>query len=239
MPEKSFIAVPNPRPQSAPHFMSSALAQINDSVWFRLPRRAGSISLTLSGVLTDGIYLSAWPLVGALILPLVFGIGLYLGWNQSGDVYIYSLVTMVFLVLVSQHGAAIGLWLWLGYALGDLFYATQTIEKLTWLMLASRALADALLTILLIVVPLATHALTRSSVRGLISYFEAVITPTNSSKTASAWNSRPRIVNTRSARLLSSVLLQSLMAFVFVYLWAQAVGLLLQPFYLWQNIGPR
>jgi hypothetical protein len=196
-----------------------AVTDLNDWTWLRLPVRVGRWSLPLCGVLLDGFYLSAWPLVGAFVLPIVFWIGLRLGWEQAAGavLYIYSFAAMVVLVLISQHSAAVGFALWLGYALGDLVYFLPAIK---WAVFQARALADLVLGLLLVITPLVTRALTRSGVRALVSSVPALAAAS------------------RDERFALTVCIQAFGEFWFVYLWMQAAGLLLQPFYVWQGAGP-
>ena len=60
-----------------------ALTQMNDWFWIRLPTSVARRSVGLSGILLDGFYVSAWPIAGVLILPVVFWLGLHLGDAQK------------------------------------------------------------------------------------------------------------------------------------------------------------
>jgi hypothetical protein len=197
------------------------LAKLNDWTWLHLPARVGAWSVGWSGVLLDGLYVSAWPLVGAAILPLVLWLGLYMGSAQAvgGVLYIYSFAAMTVLVLVSQHGAVIGLTLWLGFVAGDLLSA---LPAATWTtgFFAARLLADLVLGSLLVAVPLVARALSRSSIAMLSPFLESA-------------GAQPR-----GQRVALGASCHALMEFALVYLWVQAAGLLLQPFYVWQGAGP-
>ncbi len=138
-----------------------ALTQMNDWFWIRLPTSVARRSVGLSGILLDGFYVSAWPIAGVLILPVVFWLGLHLGHTQaeSATLYIYSATTMMLLVLVSQLGASIGFALWLGYIAGDLLYS---VSRTPWTLsfFGSRFLAATVLGLLLVTIPLVARALT-------------------------------------------------------------------------------
>lgn len=220
--------------------MTRVVAQINDWTWLRLPLRVGRWT-ALFGTLLDGMYVSAWPFVGALVLPIVFWLGFRMGWGQgaSGVLYIYSLAAMVVLVLVSQHSAAIGLALWSGYVVGDLFYSTPaTLSAWTLGAFASHALADLVLALLLIVIPAVARALTRSGVTGLLAIADAAAGRTGGVLPERSARPSGEAVMTRDARFALTAGVHALTEFGLVYLWAQAAGLLLQPFYVWQGIAP-
>jgi|GEM_PF-6216543 len=223
-----------------PVSVTSVAARINEWTWLSLPVRISRRSVSLAGALLDGMYLSAWPLVGAFVLPIVFWLGLRLGWGQAvaGTLYIYSLGTMAVLVLVSQHSAATGFALWCGYALSDLFYVTPALPawassaKSFMPALASRALADMVLGILLVLIPVVARVLTRSGTAHVIA---AVVRARASNPAARAPGGS---LMSRDERLGLAVGMHAAMEFLLVYLWAQAAALLLQPFYVWQGAGP-
>jgi hypothetical protein len=89
--------------------------------WADLPLRARRLSAALFGPLSDGAYLTGWPAVAACAPPLAFVLGLVLGSRrpESWVVPTSSIAMMAILVTVGGFGAALGLWLSLGYVLGD------------------------------------------------------------------------------------------------------------------------
>src|SRR5262245_41799418 len=91
--------------------------------WLRVPMAARRISLSLSAVLTDGLYLTAWPQVGAIAPPLSLLIGFLLGWLRftPGNTFTFSIYMMALMLVVSSLGAGLGAWLWTGYVIGDFF----------------------------------------------------------------------------------------------------------------------
>ena len=197
-------------------------------LWWRVfPTRAARVSVTAALCLADGAYLTAWPLAAALAPPVACSVGLLLGWAHTGyvepnaTVFIASLVTFVVLLLVGSHGAALGAYAWAGYVLGDLFlYALAAPEVASrapspWARLVeiagTRALADGVLALLVVVIPFATRNV-------------AYVT----------------LARRRSAPSTPSlqILLPAASEFVLVYLWISAAALLLQATFTWQNYGP-
>lgn len=198
----------------------SALGRLNETAWRRLP---SVVTPRLAPLAADGLHLSAWPVVGALALPVAAAAGLllgmlHLGYDQPGRfLYLYSFGTMILLVAISQNGAACGVALWLGFVLGDFLHelaAPDNPENLVMLVPA-RLLAAAVLATPLIGVPVSAHALTQSVLARA-----------------------PKAGTGDRGPLLRAVGLQALAAAGLVFMWLQVAPVLLQPVYLWQGLGP-
>ncbi len=226
---------------------SDPLAPLNDLWWYHLPRLAGRISQTLAAFLTDGDYFSAWSIIGAFVLPIAFGIGFLLGWVHFYDVvYTFSLLLMALLLMVSHLGAAIGSSLWLGYVLGDFFLyallspsavrADNLIERFV-LLIFTRALAYALLAILLIVIPVTTRGLTRLTL-WRIKFFAKKVFKSTRPTTAPAKKRTSAVRVPREAQVFLELPLQAFLEILLVYLWTQAVGTLIRPLWTWQGTTP-
>lgn len=199
---------------------AGVLAQLDDFCWIRLRTLGGRLSPALARVLGDGDYLTAWRVIGALALPLALLIGFWFGhYHFAYDpperpLYLYSLVTLVALVVLSQNGAAVGAATWVGFAAGSLlrFYDHPHDEDLKLLaVLGAWALSLTSLWILLVATPMASRQL-----GGVLS-----------ARLGERWR------NTAT-----SALLYALLQFFFVYLWCQSTPTLLQPVYLWQDMTP-
>ncbi len=224
---------------------SSLLERINDLWWLRLPAMIGRLSRTLSAVLADGMYCSAWS-VGAFVLPIMFVFGFLLAWLQAffGEVYTFSILLMAALVLMSHLGAALGASMWLGYVLGDLLLFVL-IPVLTsqqpfpperiFLIVVTRFLADLLLANLLVVIPLAIRGLTRLTMWRIRSFANTFLKRGQSSAGAVMQKRSPA---QRSIEILLDIPVQFLLAIVLVYLWTQAVATLIRPVYTWHDSSP-
>ncbi|MGN6675655.1 MAG: hypothetical protein ACTHMA_20370, partial [Thermomicrobiales bacterium] len=107
-----------------------------DVVWVRLPgvlRRAGSLPALAAN---DGAGLAAVPLLGALLPPIAFFLGLLCGAVRFGTTWSFSEslgVLALFGLVAFFGGAGPGMWLWAGYALGDFFlYRRPDIYLADW-----------------------------------------------------------------------------------------------------------
>ncbi|MHB8732985.1 MAG: hypothetical protein ACYDAB_14495 [bacterium] len=218
-----------------------AVARLNDWVWVYLPSRVSRWSAALLAVFADGAYLSAWPLVGALILPAALCIGWRLGWSQPGNLYMTSFVVLGILVFLSQHSAAIGLSIWIGYVLGGLF---QTLSVLHWsvaratVLFAPLALADVLLGLLLVIIPLTARLLSLASAGGLLAFLKALPVWAQASGAGTVKPGSSRAAIARDERLLLVLALQAVTEFLFVSWWVLGIALFLQPYVVWQGITP-
>lgn len=184
-----------------------------------MPARLARIAPSLAAALANGFELSVVPLVGALLPPVTILIGLWLGWvptgyNPGGALhYLYSLLTMVIFVIISQHGAALGAYLWLGYAAGD--FAYYLAHGANGAVLATRLLADTVLLALVVVIPLATSTLSRGIERTLASRRAA-----------------PALAG------IAGLAARAVIAYTLVYLWSAAAAPLLQGVYVWSGNTP-
>ncbi len=200
------------------------LPQVIDFWWKVLPLAASRFSKYVARVLADGYYLSGWPLVGAGLPPLAGFLGLLLGWLHpfGEDSYTFSIPAMALMVVISNLGRALGVWLWLGYTLGDfVIYATGVhyryasglfapVEDLVRVRIPF-LLSDLLLGILLILIPFISQRLTRDTI------------------------SRFRVP--RALRLTAILNIQACILAGLVYLWTQAVPTLTRPLYTWREVG--
>jgi hypothetical protein len=167
-------------------------------------------------LLADGAYLSAWPTAAGLapVVALAAGLGLGL-WRPGYDppeqiVFFYSAVTVAALLLVSAHGAGLGVLAWLGFGFGDAIWALGAPGHIAnpALILVARAEADAQLGVALVALPLMARGLAKSAALQL---------------GRPDWQAAP----------------QAAIAFVMVFLWSQTTPVMLQAVYTWQGLAPR
>jgi len=126
--------------------------------WYALPVVFRRRPL-LSGVLRDGNYLAAVPPLGAVAPIAAFCGGIVIGWARlgQGDIYTTSLPVMIAMLAVGSLGAALGLWLWVGFVLGDLWLWTGAPPR----HFGGLVTAYLLLLILVVVIPLGAGRLRR------------------------------------------------------------------------------
>jgi hypothetical protein len=198
---------------------SKVLARLNGFFWEELPTVVSRNSATWGALLADGFQLSAWPLIGALLPPFAGLLGLLLGWLHWGFdpadqiVFLYSLPAVLAFVVLGLQGVGTGVWLWLGFSLGDMLWTafarhpTATSE----MVLAGRALQDLLLAGGLIGVPAAVAGLSQ------------------------------RLAGREGADEASPLegLLRAGLGFTLVYLWLLSTAVQLQAVYNFEGIGAR
>jgi hypothetical protein len=90
--------------------------------WGRTPRALSRISPVVAAAAFDGAYLVGWRLVGAIAPLVALGLGLALGAvhpPDGGYTFTSSLLLTAVLLGVGGFGSGIGLWLVVGFAVGD------------------------------------------------------------------------------------------------------------------------
>jgi hypothetical protein len=108
-------------------------------------------------------------LLGALLPPLAALLGLMIGWRHWGwdpaeqIVFMFSVPALLAFLVFGMQGAGLGLWLWLGFALGDSVWAAGALHATVKpeMILAGRALQDLLLAGGLIGIPAAVAGLSQ------------------------------------------------------------------------------
>ena len=192
-----------------------------DLWWIRVPLwPARRISKPVGLLLLDGVYLSAWPAVAAAAPPLALLMGLLLGSVHfaPGDSFTWSMPVMVLMLGVSSFGAALGAWLWLGYAVGDFFLFTHPVSAFNHTLLDEILHVRVplfqtyiLLAVLLVLFPLLNLRLQR--------------------QVTARWKLP------RAGRSTVAVVLAAFLPGLLVYIWAHAVPILSGPLYTWSQYG--
>jgi hypothetical protein len=193
-----------------------------DLWWLKIPVASQKISNMLSGIFTDGLFMTAWPKIAKIAPPSMFAIGLLLGGlhllvDESAEIFTSSIPLMALMLILSSFSAALGTWLWAGYVIGDFFlYPLITINtRFGNELLDNRApliVAYLLLALLLILIPFVASALRRQTV-GRID--------------KKKYHKKGIVLN---------VVLQAAIQGALVYVWTQAVPTLIRPVYTWQGI---
>lgn len=184
--------------------------------WLEGPVAAKQRSSWLSAVLADGAYLVAWPRLSALAPPLSLLIGLGLGPNHPGHIFSCSLVMVIGMFAIANFSAALGLWMWTGYLLGDLVHPTYMFKGTTFAghlayFYIPLILADLILAGLLVMIPITTRML---RVRTVAEF-------------------RFRFFRSRLGTFILHGMIQAMLAGV----WTQTIANLVQPAYSWQGTG--
>lgn len=181
--------------------------------WYRLPASFARFSRSVGAALGDGAYLTAWPITAAVLPPIALVTGLYLGTSHAGYTdsagvhFLYSPLALLVLIMVSQHGAALGLMAALGFALGDIEHS-RVVGTGFLDIAAARLLADLVLALLLGALPL-TVTRASTAIRSALRSFGV------------------------NDRLSFAIAARAISAFVLVYLFVQSAPLLLQAVTKW------
>lgn len=197
-----------------------------DIWWRRLPRFASRRSRVLSSAFADGGYLVAWPAVAAYgpLLALVLGAVLSYFRGPYEETFTFSMFGMALMFIISSFGAALGVYLTIGYGGADFLHyvyshAFQGSAVDIVLQAGSLLLSYLLLAMLLVFVPLVSQGLCRDTLRPV-----------------------DRFLKGKSFRV------PALLAFEFivfasvqaglVYAWIQNVPTLIRPVYTWRGLQP-
>jgi hypothetical protein len=90
--------------------------------WGRVPRALSRLSPVAAAAAFDGAYLVGWRLAGALVPLAAVALGLGLGWlhpPDGGYTFTSSLLLTAVLLGIGGIGSGVGLWLAVGFAIGD------------------------------------------------------------------------------------------------------------------------
>jgi hypothetical protein len=193
----------------------SWLARANDFFWHELPASTAQRSATWASLGADGDHLAAWPILGAGLPALAgllgFAIGVgHFGYAPSDQiVFLFSLPALLAFVVLGMQGAGVGLWMWLGFAVGDLAWAVLSLPSTIRpeMMLAGRLLQDLLLAGGLIGLPAAVAGLSQ------------------------------RLAVRSDPELPLEGLLRAGLGFTLVWLWLMATAVQLQAVYTFAGIG--
>jgi len=200
--------------------------------WAIVPRRAWCTSKLLGLAVADGGYLAAWPRVGAFAPIAVFALGAAMGWLRPAawTTFTYSVGLLALMVATSELGSGLGLWVWLGWVVGDfaLFAHPPALSEghVTAFLLARVPLLISYvhLAALLVLVPLASGQL------------RAQLATRRSEEAASKGAGRPEPdAAQRAIRWLLPALGQGALAAVLTYFWGLTESVLIRPVFTWRE----
>ena len=231
------------------------LDRLNDAFWLRLPVAVRRVFPGLSMILTDGLYVSAWPQAGGST-PLLAGfIGFFAGAlflipsTNTVPLYSSSWLMMGVLIAVSTLGAALGVWLFAGYVLGDLCVlrllrvlgTDAQISKHGWEDVGYLAVVYTLLAVLLISVPFVSHRLRQLAVflpgelwnLALASYRKRGAAIPGFLLAVEKAAASTRAGYKKWLRFPFDVALHAMLTGLLIYFWTQTTPILLRSAYIW------
>lgn len=185
---------------------------LTDFWWGRLPLGAARLSRRAAEVLLDGLYLTAWPRLGALLPPVLIGVGVLLGWLRPTNepTFTYSLPLLIVIILIAGFGAACGAYLLAGYILGDFLLFSHSFTSV-WGRPAL-LLSYLVLMLLTVVIPFVVRLYRQQTVVALGRRLPEV-----------TW--LPVVIGAGFSGAL-------------VYAWTQAAAVLIRPVFTWQGHNP-
>jgi len=193
------------------------IRKLADLWWGRVPLRMARVSGGLGVVFGDGGYLEAMPRVAALAPLLALFFGFIIGWRHplATDLFASSVAFMVLALVVGTLSAAVGAWLVIGYAVGDVtigvrdpaFLGAFTNSGKTW---AALILCAFVLAMLVVLIPLTARAL--------------------ANEVAARWLAGRGFAAEAGVAIAAEVLL--------VFAWTQAALVLTRPYFTWHGLAP-
>ena len=198
------------------------LTRAADLIWVGVPLALRKLSAGLATAAVDGLYLAARPLLGLAAPPVMFLLGLLVGALHPGFEYVFTeaLWLLLLAAVVGTLSGALGSYLTLGFALGDLVlgehpqWSTYRTDGLLDLpaQLGSQLLTYTLFGMLAVGVPLAAKSFAA----------EFMLPP-----------SVPRAV-----RALVGVGALVVISGLLVWVWTQSAPLLVRPVFVWADAIP-
>ncbi|MFN2582273.1 MAG: hypothetical protein ABR498_05980 [Candidatus Dormibacteria bacterium] len=184
--------------------------------WRRLPARLARLSPAAAMVLIDGRYVTRQRVLGALVPPAAIVVGFLVGWLHplEHDVYTTSALFMSLALVIGTLSAALGAWLVLGYAVGDLVLANRSAAFVgslgeagkTW---ATLILCDIVLAMMVVLIPLTARALSHELMLRL----------------------------RRGGSLVVEYAVAAGVSALMVYAWSQAAPVLTRPYFTWHGVA--
>jgi hypothetical protein len=188
-------------------------------VWERVPQRVGRLSRTLGVAFGEGVYVTAWPRLAAVMPVMALLLGVMAGWRRldGPQVFTQSLLIMGLAIGLGIIAGQLGALFTLGYAVGDLLlwrHPEFLINGLTarLLLIGGSLVVYVALGMLAVGVPLTVRALRAQ-------------TPLPSPERA-------------DARVVAETVLGGVSAAILTFLYVQALPMLIRPLFIWQGQVP-
>lgn len=187
-------------------------------LWYaRLPRKLDPVAPRMARALADGAWTTVWREVAAWapVAMLVLGFLVPWSWPGIGDVYTESLFFLGLAIAVGVLSGTLGLALLAGYVLREILIhdIASSLDAL-FLRGGSLLVGWLLLAVLVLLLPQLARALTESAVV------------------------RMRFLGNRDLRAVVRAILLAAVYSAFVWVWCQAMIVLVRPVFVWLNTSP-
>lgn len=200
--------------------MATTIEKLTEMWWIRLPLAVRRVAVRPVLILVDGLYLTAWPTVAALLPALSLLLGLVLGAFHPGfrDVFSQSWPVLILAVVLGIFSGHLGALFLAGFAFGDFFlFHTEWAYRGSFVR-----------NLFQIRVPLLIEY-------GLLAFMTTGIALATKSLLAQL---RPPGRFPRQARVALAIGGHLGLTLLFVYLWMQVVPILIRPVFTWPGGSP-
>lgn len=200
--------------------MATAVERLTELWWIRLPQAARRLAVRPVLILVDGLYLTAWPRVAALLPALSLLLGLFFGAFHPGfrEVFSQSWPVLILAVLLGIFSGQLGALFLAGFAFGDFFlFHTEWAYRGSFVS-----------NLLRVRVPLLIEY-------GLLAFMTTGIALATKSLLAQL---RPPQRLAGQARVALAFAGHLGLTLLFVYLWMQVVPILIRPVFTWPGGTP-
>lgn len=183
--------------------------------WVTIPLFSRRLSIKFPHTLLDGFYLNVWPIVAAIVPPIVLLLGFITGWLHPDFKVVFSesIPLLMIITILGTLSANLGFAFLMGFVLGDVFLGQSFHE--------------------LLLNPL------RSGLPLLIGYAVMAMLITKLPITIKMLVAELKIPGIGlKVRFAIAALLHVLLTGLLVYFWTQAVPVLIRPLFTWKGSIP-
>lgn len=187
--------------------------------WQRLPEIASRLSREFSLILSDGMYLTFWPLLGRVMPLAALFLGLICGWLRLGgeDVFTQSAATITLALVLGFTSGQLGVLFVAGYIFGDFVLYNHpgfdVVSLVTNLQLRIALMITYIgLSVLAIGIPFTTKL-----VKLHVVFLRKVSSDIN---------------------LVVNIVISGFIGAALVYVFLQALPMLVRPLFIWRDQSP-
>ncbi len=200
--------------------MKAAAGNLANLWWIQLPHLVRRVAARPLQIMVDGLYLTVWPAIAAILPPLALLVGFALGGWHLGfqEVFSESWIVLSLAVVLGVLSGHLGVMFLVGYALGDffLFHSEWTFRN------------SFISHLIRVRIPLLIEY-------GLLAFMTTGIALATKGLLAQL---RPPRSVPRQVRAALAIAGHLLLTVLFVYLWMQVVPILIRPVFTWRGGTP-
>jgi hypothetical protein len=188
--------------------------------WYRLPMVAGRLTYGLAVMLTEGLYLTVWPVLAAFVPIIALTVGFLSGWLRFGGaelVFTQSILIMLLAIIFGFLSTQWGFLYIVAFGLAD--FVVYSNPALRFLDLGEQL--PTRIAMLIMYVALGILAV------GLPLFVQQL-------------RAQLRLPSTMSAdfHVIIDLIVTSLVSAILVYIYIQSLPMLIRPFFIWRRQSP-